>query len=204
MGTNNFHNENASKIFAVLMGREEHLLDDEGNETEETEYIYPDEWECDDLKSNVLYSLKAIAEKSKTIYFWKSGNANFLQSFEGGILGSLNIDKDYLGITCQVEVTAVLRSGYYEGANLDWELTLYADGYESCEITDFLDEWEYQARKYNGIGLVSMNRDHVENWANQALTNLTEEVEKVFEEFTEIKLKKVGQFSNGTAVYERA
>jgi len=201
MGTNNFHNKNASRIFAVLMNREEHLLDDEGNEMEETEYIYPDEWECEDLLSNVKCDMEALAKKHKTISFHKGGNADFLRSFSGSVIGSFWISKVYLDIECEVEITAVLRSGYYEGANLDFEITYRVNGYD---YDDYMAEWEYSAENSNNKGLVRIHYNNVSNWFENSADTLITELEKIFEYYTEIKLVKVGQFSNGEAFYERA
>jgi hypothetical protein len=200
MATNNFHNKNASKIYAVLMNREQPILDDEGNETDETEYVYADEWECEDLLSNVKSEMETLAKKHKTISFHKGGNADFLRSFDGSIIGSFWASKDYLGIDCEVEVAAVLRSGYYEGANLDFEITYKVNGYD---YEDYMAEWEYSANNNHKKGLVNIQYNNVSNWFENTADTLINELESIFENFTEIKLVKQGQFSNGEAIYSK-
>ena len=200
MATNNFHNENANKIFAVLMNYERPILDDDGNETDETEYVSPDEFEYEMLTEGIAEELASI----ESLSYYESGDASFLRSYEGTSLGTLKLSKDYLDVECSVSIIPVIKSGYYEGANLDWEMRFEADGYDTDTIEDFIEEWEYNADHDNNPGLVAMNKKYVKNWAETTLDFIVEEVEKVFENFTEIKLRKVGGFSNGEAIYEKS
>lgn len=96
MATSNFHNVNASSIFACEL---------------ENEFDY------EDLYDNVRYAMKILPEfESNT-----KSDPNELRSFPSRSIGALSAyvtDDVESGI--DVIVTAVTRAGYYEGCNLDW------------------------------------------------------------------------------------
>jgi hypothetical protein len=200
MGTSNFYNKNASKTFAVLMGYEQPIIDEDGNETDQTEWRSPDEWDYDDFISNIQSTLK------ESPYYWRpeiGNNSHNLRSFEGRILGSYIEGKTLLNVSLEVQITCILRSGYYEGANLDWEITYYIDGYEHDDIDNAIEEWEYQANKDFNIGLCRIHKAKAEEYLNQTRDKLIEHVEKVYTEAS-MPLRVVARFSNGETMYERA
>jgi hypothetical protein len=190
MATNNFHNVNANRIFAVLMGYED---------SETNEFIEPSDYEYDDLISNLKSELK-----EKFGYVYNNETVDFLRSFSGSVIGGVSEEKTYMGVEVRVKLIAVIRSGYYQGANLDYEIEYSADGYENDEFDGVIDEWVYQANKYNNNGLVQANRSKVENWLENTKNEMIEKLEKIYSEYSDVKLVKVGQFSNGEAVYEKA
>lgn len=198
MGTSNFLNRNARRIYAVLMDSEEAILDDEGNETDETEYRSADEWEYEDLKDNLINEFKVSSFKFHEGGVLTDNNRNF----HGTLLGKLSSYKDYLGVEVGIEIKAIIRSGYYEGANLDWELEYSLDGYDADEIEYAIAEWEYQANKEFNLGLVKMNSKNVEAWITTEQEKLIEEVERIFAANCGIKLQKVATFSNGETIYK--
>jgi hypothetical protein len=199
MATNNFYNKNASAIFAVLMNYEQPILDDDGNETDDTEHVSPESWEYDDL---ILELQSAMQTKFGRDYV-KGGQDDRDRNFYGTAIGRYLLDKTYMGVTIEIELTAMIRSGYYEGANLDWDITLHVDGYSHDDVPDALAEWEYQAEKEYNAGLVKANLRHVKLWTEKTCEAMRDSLEEIFAEYSDVKLRKVGQFSNGEAVYER-
>jgi hypothetical protein len=111
MATSNFHNVNASHIFACSL---------------------EDEWADDDLVSNLE------CEFSKHPHFSDYGKTdlNELRSFPSKSLGSLSKSVRIGDDEVEVFVTPVIRSGYYEGCNLDWHVSLYVNGYQDDEYAD--------------------------------------------------------------------
>jgi hypothetical protein len=149
MATSNFHNVNASHIFSVDL---------------------QDEYEYDDLIDNVKYSLK------ETGYFnlLTKSDPNDLRSYPSTSIGSLdNYVEDSEGNGIYVQITAVVRSGYYEGVNLDWHSSFEEYG-ESIE--------------------------HLLPQAEEEKNRLVELVESVFSEFS-TPLGVTAQFSNGETIY---
>jgi len=149
MATSNFHNVNASHIFAVDL---------------------QDEYEYDDLIDNVKYALKETGEFN----LLTKSDPNELRSYPSTSIGSLDTyveDADGNGIC--ITITAVVRSGYYEGVNLDWHPHFEEYG-ETIE--------------------------HLLPQAEIEKNRLVEMVEYVFAEFS-TPLGVTAQFSNGETIY---
>jgi len=149
MATSNFHNVNASHIFAVDL---------------------QDEYEYDDLIDNVKYSLKETGEFN----LLTKSDPNELRSYPSTSIGSLDTyveDADGNGIC--ITITAVVRSGYYDGVNLDWHPHFEEYG-ETIE--------------------------HLLPQAEIEKNRLVELVEYVFSEFS-TPLGVTAQFSNGETIY---
>lgn len=149
MATSNFHNVNASAIFSVEI---------------ENEFDY------EDLYDNVRYAMKELKE-------WQDvtkSDPTELRSYPSTSIGALSeyVSDDESGI--DVIVTAVVRSGYYEGVNLDWH----------CEF----EEWGESV-------------EHLIPQANKVGRELVEKLENIFKQFT-TPLRSVATFSNGETIYE--
>lgn len=199
MGTNNFYNRNASKVYAVLMDKEQNVLDDEGNETEETEEVPVEDY---DIKFFDEYLQEKIGQSKFESWIPKSTTweEDSNRNFEGRVMGELSIDKNYGDVEIKVEIQAICRNGYYEGANLDWNLNFYVDG-NSSELDEIKEDFIYNS--YLNAGLKSIISAHAEKWASQAEDELVSEMERIFTEVS-MPLIKVAQFSNGEAIYKKA
>jgi hypothetical protein len=149
MATSNFHNVNASSIFAVEL---------------------QDTYEYDDLIDNIQSGLK------ETGYFnlLTKSDPNELRSFPSTSIGALdNYIEDADGNGIVVTITAVVRSGYYDGVNLDWH----------CHLEEYGETIE-----------------HLLPAAEAEKNRLVEMVEYVFSEFS-TPLGVTAQFSNGETIY---
>ena len=105
MATSNFHNVNASNIFAVEL---------------------QDEFDYEDLVCNLESELSNHSD-----YFdYGKTDPNELRSFPSKSLGSFSNSTIINDEEVEVYVTPVIRSGYYEGVNLDWHVRYYVNGYE--------------------------------------------------------------------------
>ena len=99
MATSNFHNVNASRIFAVDL---------------------EDEFDYENIILNLESALACIPEYIEGACW----DRHELRSYPSKVLGRLQKDN--------VEVYVIVRSGYYSGCNLDWDI--YYD--ESPSKTD--------------------------------------------------------------------
>ena len=151
MATSNFHNVNASHIFAV-------------------DYLQ-DEFDYQDLVDNLQCGLK------ETGYYniLTKSDPNELRSFPSKSIGSLDnyVESSDSESGIVVTVTAVVRSGYYEGVNLDWH----------CHFEEYGE-----------------NVEHLLPAAESEKNRLVEMVEYVFSEFS-TPLGVTAQFSNGETIY---
>jgi len=165
MGTNNFYNRNASKIFAC---------DLEGDDS----YSF--------LKEGLLESLdKYFINQFCQNDSFDDNNRNYPGIYIG------NIDYEYRN--CLLRIKPVIRSGYYEGCNLDYEIE-YRSEQDFCEdLEDLKNDLEHSKRPFKAV----------EKSFKKQLKLIVKNLEKVFAE-NSTALNKVGQFSNGEAIYERS
>jgi hypothetical protein len=103
MATSNFHNENASHIFAVEI---------------------ENEWDYEDLFDNLYFEFKNVSEFCDV----PKVDHTELRSFPStGICSLRSVVSNDEG-EIEISVTPVVRSGYYSGVNLDWHDEFYTDG----------------------------------------------------------------------------
>lgn len=111
MATSNFHNVNATHIFAVQL---------------------EDEWAYEDL----VYNLESEFNIHNDYSDYGKTDPDELRSYPSRSLGSfsdsLTIGEDEV----EIFITPVIRSAYYEGCNLDWHIRLYVNGYEDDTYAD--------------------------------------------------------------------
>lgn len=205
MGTSNFHNSNARKIYVVLESYEQPVLDEDGNETEETETYTPDSYEAEDLTDYIQETFK---EQHKDLYWFKkdTNSYNELRSFGAGYICTLIDEKCFGDVQLNVRINCFIRSGYYEAANLDWELQIDCNSYsynddecgEGFELS--IDDY-YNSSMSEGLKKIQLK--NMNKWIEKTKESLIEKVETIFEEIANPYLK-VGTFSNGETVYQKA
>jgi hypothetical protein len=150
MATSNFHNVNASHIFAVEL---------------------QDEYDYQDLVDNLESEFGTNMDYSD----YGKSDPNELRSFPSKSLGSFSNSVEIGDDEVEVYVTPVIRSGYYEGCNLDWHVRYYVNGYED-------DTYETHTRIQT---LVEVYTNFIEN---------------VYEQYSQ-PLGVTARFSNGETIY---
>lgn len=109
MATSNFHNENATHIFAI-----------------ETE----NEWDYEDAFDNLYFEFKNLSEFCDV----PKRDWTELRSFPSkGICSLRSVVSNEEG-EVEISVTPVVRSGYYSGINLDWHDEFDTDGKPTEEL----------------------------------------------------------------------
>jgi hypothetical protein len=180
MATSNFHNVNATHIFACSL---------------------ENEWDYEDLKDNVLYGL----EKIEGYTSHTKSDPHELRSFPSQSIGAVSRVTAFPNFTLEVIVTAVARSGYYEGCNLDWHVSYEIDGYD-CEdnyegcvefaLQNSLNEDEYSKADIMAYAMLA------ENNAERLKNEIVKEIEQVFKDYSD-PLGVTAQFSNGETIYHK-
>jgi len=150
MATSNFHNVNATNIFAVQL---------------------QDEWDYEDLVSN----LESEFNKHSDYYDYGKSDPNELRSFPSKSLGSFSNSVTIEDDEVEIYVTPVIRSGYYEGVNLDWHVRLYVNGYDDDTYAD-------------DANVLRISNDYIEF------------IEDIFEQYSQ-PLGVTARFSNGETIY---
>lgn len=181
MGTANFANpSNASRYYAVLMGEVE-------------------DYEIDDYKEGLHYNVCEAFENVDQSS-WSDRARNF--GFHG--VSCIAFSKWYGDVEVAFQVHVGLVSGYYQGATLDWRITM---GYDDNEV-DRLDvdqsiwldlKYEYE----NNPGLAKILAKKAQAWASKILDEVDEKLNDLCSKMCEVELQCVGRFSNGEALYEK-
>jgi hypothetical protein len=203
MGTSNFHNVNASKVFAVLMNYEAPRLDDFGNETEDTEYHTPECYEIEDFMDNLREQAEALSVESNFKYYKKleMEDPHSLRSYGSTPLFQLYHSKDFGDVNVQVNINCVARHAYYDGASLDWYVTC-----TMANETELIDDMDYEINEWMSdmnAGLRKIQARNAEAWATSIKDTLIETVEKIFTE-NSMPLVVTARFSNGETHYSKA
>ena len=152
MATSNFFNVNATHIFAVQL---------------------EDEWAYDDLVEN----LESEFNNHSDYYDYGKSDPNDLRSFPSKSLGSFSDSIVIEDDDVEIFVTPVIRSGYYDGVNLDWHVRYYVNGSENETYSD-------------DINVLRISNKYIEF------------IENIFEKYSE-PLVVTARFSNGETIYSK-
>ena len=152
MATSNFHNVNATNIFAVSL---------------------EDDFDYYNLLDNLTYDFKS----HKNYYDYGKEDEHELSSYPSKSLGSFSSSIDIGEDTHEVYVTPVIRSGYYEGCNLDWHVRCYVNGME-------------------------YDKEDATEVVNKLINEHSNVIEGVFMHYS-MPLGVVARFSNGETIYSR-
>ena len=174
MATSNFHNVNASAIFAVPL---------------ENEYDYED----------LICNLESELSNNPDYVDYGKTDKNELRSFPSRTLGSIRKYHQYKDFYVEVCVTPVIRSGYYSGVNLDWNVDYTING----DIYD-IDELE------NGIGYntalpiskIKVYSSLAEKKAEKIKNEIVEELEALYNNYSD-RYGVTAVFSNGETLYHK-
>jgi len=192
MGTSNYYNKNASKIWSV----ETSYYDDELNEEIEDECV----WE--DTRSNVSSSLEVIAKQKQRSYYEDSSlDVEQLRSFPSTSIGGYSDYIEFCNTEFKVELIPHTTSGYYEGFNLDFEIKFNADDLygDYDNLDDFIgDVKEFLFEENKAL---RMNLGNLQKRLEALLSEMIDEVEGVFEMYS-TSLEEFAKFSNGETIYK--
>lgn len=234
MGTSNFARGNTSKVFAVLMDRKENFKecsecgekhqDYEYNEEnyknlsvccecgsdeleEKSEYVSPDEWEYDDLKSYIRETAQEEVKNLPYSYREEDGSGHERQ-YNPNDLFSFSISKSFGDIEVDLKIVAQIVGAYYEGASLDFEVSIYSgcedwvieNSRDLDDVIDCLFDRNYNSNM--SVGLQKIQSKNALKWAEKEIEQLKDLVEQVFTKVS-MPLNVVGTFSNGETIYSK-
>ena len=222
MGASNFHRGNTSKVFAVLMDREEtfkecpecgeihikytyseedfnNLVCCEVDLVEQTAYVSPDEYEYDDLKDYIRETAQEEIKNRKDIRFKEESGSDNDRNYCATDLFSFNTSKMFGDIEISVKIIGQIVGAYYEGASLDFSVEFNDEEYTNDE-PDFEWLFEYQSEMNKGLQVLQ-NRNAIK-WAEKTKTELIELIEEVFTKVS-MPLNVVASFSNGETIYQK-
>ncbi len=185
MSTANFHNKNAGLTYACEL---------------------KDDFEYDDLLEDLRESFRATAEDTKVkaiadfAVAHDTWEPDYNRNYPGRIIAVVwSETKRYRGFVVYLSAKIIVRSGYYEGANLDYAIGFHVSGREYLE--DDLDEVCHHSelpgsRRAYQLALAK-------RWFDRHYAPFTAAIETVFRRHS-TPLRLVARASNGEAFYERA
>jgi hypothetical protein len=118
-----------------------------------------------------------------------------LRGYDGHIFGT--VEKLAESHKNYVSITLVCRAGYYHGVNIDYIVNYMNEDGESVTDLDDFETWVPEKQEYKTLS--NTERKRLESQAR----SMSKKLHKVISQYTE-GLRKVGTFSNGEAVYEKA
>jgi len=176
MATSNFHNVNASHIFACSL---------------------ENEWDYEDLVDNLKSEL---SNDSNYVDYGKTDH-NECRSFPSRTLGSIRKYHQYKDFYVEVCVTPVIRSGYYEGVNLDWNVDYLINGDVSYDSPDFyIDDIAYCGNLPKSKATIYAKL--AEKKAEKLKNEIVEKLESIYSDYS-MKLGVTARFSNGETIYHK-
>ncbi len=218
MGTSNFSRlKNASKYYTVFMNVEEKFVKCDECDTKflewESEFEEIEETKCcsNCKSSNLTFNEEYRGLESWEIDDWKSyfrecleniGGEHDDESGEGRkYIGAFNFSKWYADVLVELRFHLYYDVGYYEGANLDYDIKVY-NGFEySDEIENSL-ECIFEDSDTLSVGMQKIQAKNALKWVEKIKEEMADKIENLFSEVCDNRLELVGTFSNGGSIYK--
>lgn len=207
MATANFYTKNARGYYVILDSYE-------AKNAEGVMQTYErDEWDFEDIIDNISHN-DTFPYPSKD---WNGrmdarelcGGKTSCETFGNG--------KAWTTETC-VSSVIVIRSGYYSGAVLDYDIcvetskgdSFYLSEYDSVDemIEDYLDtlediiDWNGSEHKWN-VGTFKIQKKNIRKWIENRVENEIQKCEDFCKEQCETELAVYARFSNGETMYTK-
>ena len=182
MGTSNFHTANAQATYVIDYGDDEYIWQ------EATEHL--GQW---------IHELDPTFELSESIE-----SKEELRSFPASSVGYWSYELTYLNILFEVHVNLFLRSGYYEAANLDYEVQWFMEGCDYYnDVDSILSELNYDPTTYGvNQGLWAIHKSTLEDKLNTLQDESITYIESLLEHVS-TPYEVATQFSNGETIYTK-
>lgn len=211
MATCNFWLKNAQSYYAF---NDTYKTENDGGEEVE---VVRDEWEWDDLLDCIRYR----GEETKEFPYQSDDYNRRMEAREVCVSSSKweTFGNGNAWTTeTEIESTIMIRSGYYSGAVLDYDIRItssqgdvfYLSEYDNMDdlmhdylncISDIVD-WKGYQHKWN-IGTFKMQKNNNRKWIEKRIENEIEICEKFCKENCEMELCVSARFSNGETWYSK-
>lgn len=212
MATCNFWVKNAKSYY--VFDDTYNTINDEGEEVEVTR----DDWDWDNLLDEIRY----LGKEGKIFDCPSSENRN--RRMDATNICETSTDWNTFGngnawtTETNVESVICIRSGYYAGAVLDYDVkvetsqgdTLHLSDYDSVDdmVEDYLDtlkdivDWKGGQHKWN-VGTFKMQEKNIRKWIEKRIDTHIENCEKFCKDVCEMELAVSARFSNGETWYTK-
>ena len=195
MGTSNFSRlNNASKYYTVFMHVEEKYV--ECNECDEKFYEYEPEYQsaeaelcCGKCGSDAIeFKEEYRSLESWEIDDWKSYFRECLENAGGEhddkcngdrqYIGAFNFSKWYADVLVELRFHLYYDIGYYEGANLDYDIEVY-NGFEYSDGIENSLEYIFEDSDLS-VGMQKIQAKNALKWIEKVKLETSEKIENLF------------------------
>ena len=218
MGTSNFSRlNNASKYYTIFMDIKEKFVkcdecdtkflewESEYEEIESTkcctnckssdltfdeEYRSLESWEIDDWKLYFRDRLEDVGGEY---------DDDIISNSERAYIGFFKFSKWYADVLVELKFHLYYAVGYYEGANLDYEILVY-NGFEDSDDLENALEYVFEDSDLP-VGMQKIQAKNAMKWIEKTKAETSEKIENLFSEVCDNRLELVGTFSNGESIY---
>lgn len=186
MGTSNFYNRNANRIYAIEIN--DHF-----------EYIS----ELEEIRHQMKrHGFETYKRKDMP----RPGSDD--RNYPALIVAEKSLSEFWGENEVVVNLRAIVRSGYYSGINLDYEFDLWVNNHQNDEPENDLEYWgNFQASieeifsDRTNAGLAKIHAGYAEAWIEEAIQELTEKIEGIYGQISRpLTVKAVA--SNGETIYQ--
>ena len=147
-------------------------------------------WEIDDWKSCFRERLENIGGEH---------DDEVARSSDKVYIGFFKFSKWYADVMVELFFNLYYDVGYYEGANLDYEV-LVQNGYENSDELENALEYVFENSDLP-VGMQKIQAKNAMKWIEKVKAETSEKIENLFSEVCDNRLELVGTFSNGESIY---
>jgi hypothetical protein len=200
MATGNFARpERAKNTYAVFMRETE--TDEDGNEIEtfvdwDEEHELLRDFFAELVESEIKGLPKFRLEYEKGDGSHLDVRRSYSSTDVGTLTGRITIGEYYVQVTMQVKTV----SGYYEGANIDWDLDLDINGNVSDYLPEVSEIHEVGGQRNGNRGLAAIHAQNVYDRTGELMDIMDTLLDKVCEKCS-TPLTVSARFSNGETWY---
>ena len=125
------------------------------------------------------------------------------RNFASRIFGSVVVSSTFMGIDMTLELSVLLRSGYYAHANVDYDWQLDIEGVSGDADFDADCVMSYVNLEHFSAGVLAMNKKHLENRLD-AMRELAKEAFEHIGAIVGAEYDVKARFSNGGAMFNES
>jgi len=185
MGAANFYNKNAHNVYAVCMHSDECNLEF-CNCGAEDDYM------------NLPHEVRSLWKGCN-----KMDNSDWERNYPGKIIAYKTDSQTFAGVCIDVCINAIIRSGYYDGANLDWEISINIGNDQYDDDVDDIIDYIYYFMDNRNMGMAKIQAKNAQLFIDSAKSELINELEDVYQKIS-TPLRVSASFSNGETWYTKA
>lgn len=215
MSCPNFHKVHA-RNFYVLMPTTMAYDEEKGEEVEVNKEDF--DWDMDidcACERGKEKGFKPVDQHERGNYVRNMDGSPIMEKEAWYAFGGKKGRQPYYFNEFRVETGIFLHSGYYSGANFDWDLhvtTNLGDDFRLSDyddvdsmVEDIVDAWEnsVQYEEVWNMGFITIQKKNVRKFLDKLIGKCSDEADDMCKDVCEEEYYCAGIFSNGEAVYRK-